>query len=320
MPRVVHTAQALVDIVAEVPSLPRRGDNVNAASVARYAGGAVTILLAARRMGAPAVHAGAIGTGPNGDLIREVLTSDGIDISADPIPHADTGECFVMVEPTAERTFVTIYGAERMISTDLLHRAEARGGDLLCVSGYSLYEPTRDPLLDYLRALPSDVRIVLDPGAPFAGFSDAIREEMCALSSVWTSNADEARDFTGAADNEAAMRAIARELPDDAVVIVRDGKEGSRVLAGAGSEIAVCPGYPREAVDTNGAGDTHTGAMLGLVAGGFDWELAAQAANAAGAITVTRKGPSTAPNRDEVADFLRAEGEEELAARVADVD
>ena len=69
MPRVIHTAQALVDAVMEVPSLPVRGGNVMATSYRRYAGGAVTILLAAARSGAECVHAGAVGTGPNGDLV-----------------------------------------------------------------------------------------------------------------------------------------------------------------------------------------------------------------------------------------------------------
>ena len=68
MPRVIHTAQALVDAVMEVPVLPSRGGNVMATSYHRYAGGAVTILLAAARSGASCVHAGAVGTGPNGVL------------------------------------------------------------------------------------------------------------------------------------------------------------------------------------------------------------------------------------------------------------
>ena len=46
-PRVIHTAQALVDAVMEVPRLPHRGGNVMATSYRRYAGGAVNVLLAA---------------------------------------------------------------------------------------------------------------------------------------------------------------------------------------------------------------------------------------------------------------------------------
>lgn len=37
-PRIIHTAQALVDVVVEVPALPRRGGNVMAGSSERHAG------------------------------------------------------------------------------------------------------------------------------------------------------------------------------------------------------------------------------------------------------------------------------------------
>ena len=52
MSRVIHTGQALVDVVVEVPDLPDRGQNVMAASATDYAGGTVTVLLAAARFGA----------------------------------------------------------------------------------------------------------------------------------------------------------------------------------------------------------------------------------------------------------------------------
>src|SRR5512144_1743320 len=86
VPRVIHTAQALVDAVMEVPALPTRGGNVMASSYHRYAGGAVNILLAAARSGADCVHAGSVGTGPNGDLVRAALAAEGVAVSSPPVP------------------------------------------------------------------------------------------------------------------------------------------------------------------------------------------------------------------------------------------
>ena len=117
-PRVIHTAQALVDEVVEVAVLPRRGGNVMASAHSLYAGGAVNILIAAARSGADAVHAGAHGTGPNGDLVRAALAAEGIRVACAPIAELDTGICFVMIEPSAERTFVTTQGAERRITPE----------------------------------------------------------------------------------------------------------------------------------------------------------------------------------------------------------
>lgn len=305
MTRVIHTGQALVDLVVEVGAIPRRGGNVMAQSFTRYAGGAVSVLAAAARSGAEAVHAGAHGTGPNGDLIREVLASEGVSLSAPPVMDVDTALCVVLVEPTAERTFVTTLGAEREITPDSLGTSSPRPGDLVCVSGYSLLEPTRDPLLTWLELLDGGVRVVLDPGAAFADLDGSVRDRVLALTDVWTSNAEEATDLTGEAEVTATLPRIAELLPDGAVVIVRDGPEGC-YLRGRG-QVEYLPGYPQDPVDTNGAGDAHTGVLVAELAAGTDPRRACVRANAAGAIKVTRRGPATAPTRVEIDDFLAAQ-------------
>lgn len=302
--RVIHTGQALVDLVVEVPGLPRRGGNVNAVTATRYAGGSVTILVAAARQGARAVQAGSVGTGPNGDLVREVLTADGVEVSSPPVEGMDTAECVVLVEPSAERTFVTTRGAERLISAGSLDTSRPVAGDLVCVTGYSLYEPTRDPLLEWIEGLDEGVVVVLDPGAALADLDEQVVGRILARTTVWTSNAEEAHELTGATDVEGACAAVADRLPDGAVVVVRDGPEGCVVrTAGRTHHLE---GYPQEPVDTNGAGDTHTGVLCAGVAAGLGWVQAARRANAAGAIKVTRRGPTTAPTAGEVDAFLAA--------------
>lgn len=302
MPRVLHTAQALVDVVVEVPALPERGSNVNATRESRYAGGAVNVLVAAARSGATAVHGGAYGTGPHADLILGTLAAEGVAVTDLPVPDADTGTCLVLVESSAERTFVTTFGAERRVSAESFARLEPQSGDLVCVSGYSLFEPTRDALLDFLESLPEDVDVILDPGAPFAQFPRTLQDRVLACTSVWTSNADEARAATGLDSLQDTPAALRRRLGRRGAVIVRDGAEGCIVFHhGRGTRI---PGFPQTPIDTNGAGDTHTGVLLAERALGADWESAATRANAAAAITVTRRGPATAPTRAEVDMFL----------------
>ncbi|NHN56758.1 sugar kinase [Calidifontibacter sp. DB0510] len=303
-PRVIHTAQALVDEVVEIAALPERGGNAMASSYHRYAGGAVTILLAAARNGAAAVHAGSVGTGANGDLIRSVLAAERIALSSPAVPDVDTGICVVMVEPSAERTFVTTRGAERQITPASLGTSAPVAGDLVCVSGYTLLDPTRKPLQEWLIGLPRGVEVVLDPGDVFASLPAEVVEAILARTTVWTSNTDEATALTGETDWAASARAVASRLPADAVVVVRDGERGCVVLvAGELTEVA---GFPQRAVDTNGAGDTHTGVLLASRARGVEWVAACRRANAGGAIKVTRKGPTTAPTSAEIDAFLAA--------------
>ncbi len=301
-PRVIHTAQALVDAVLEVPMLPSRGGNVMAGSYHRYAGGAVTILLAAARSGAHAVHAGAVGTGPNGDIIRAALAADGIEVSAPPVPEVDTGVCVVLVEPTAERTFVTTQGAERAITVDSLQTSDPQPGDLVCVSGYSLLGRTRDPLVEWLGTLPDGVVVVLDPGAALIEVDVRVRDTVLGRTDVWTGNADEADALAGVRGIREATQVVAGMLRPQAVTIVRDGPRGC--LVREGSDQVFVAGHPRRPVDTNGAGDTHTGVLLAERATGLSWTGAAARANAAGALKVTRRGPDTAPTRAEIDAFL----------------
>ncbi|HEY0645269.1 MAG TPA: PfkB family carbohydrate kinase [Nocardioides sp.] len=309
MSRVIHTGQALVDVVVEVPDLPARGQNVMAASATDYAGGAVTVLVAAARFGAECVHAGAHGTGPHGDLVRAALEGEGIGVSAPPVEDRDTGICVVMVEPSAERTFVTTLGAERQISVESLATSQPQPGDLVCVTGFSLaLESTRDPLLAWLPTLHPDAVVVLDPGAAFAALPQQVRDAMLEVTDVWSSNAEEAEDVLRAVGEEppgelaALTAAVAPLLRGDAVAIVRDGPEGCAVhVAGATTDV---PGFPQTPVDTNGAGDTHTGALLAEVAAGTPWVEGCRRANAAAAIKVTRRGPESAPTAAEVDAFL----------------
>ena len=316
MPRIIHTGQALVDATAMIPDLPARGQNVMAADWNQHAGGAVNILAAAARSGADCVHAGAIGTGPNGDLIRTALDAEGVSWSAPAVEGRDTALCVVLVEPSGERTFVTTLGAERLITVKSLATSAPEPGDLVCVTGYSLaIESTRGPLMAWLATLPDGVEIVLDPGAVFAALPADTREAMLAATTIWTSNQEEADDLLAAhgvprtdlpgSDMADAATAVASVLPH-AVVIVRDGPHGCAVTVdGVTTDV---PGFPQEPVDTNGAGDAHTGVLVAERARGTDWVEACRRANVAGAITVTRRGPATSPTATEIDAFLLSEG------------
>ena len=154
---------------------------------------------------------------------------------------------------------------------------------------------------------------MLDPGATFADLDAALRERVLARTSVWTGNADEAAALTGVHGMHEATEVVATLLAPDAVTIVRDGPRGCAVREGGTTHLLA--GHPQRPVDTNGAGDTHTGVLLAERAAGASWQHAAARANAAGAIKVTRRGPDTAPTRAEIDDFLRADIECRLAHR-----
>src|SRR5690606_30958543 len=256
----------------------------------------------------------------------ETLAAEGVAVSSPPVPDADTGTCLVLLEPSAERTFITVQGAERRITVASLATARPAPGDVVCVSGYSMFGATRDPLVAWLGQLPVDALVVVDPGAPFAELDDATLDACLRRTGVWTGNADEADDLARRAAGDPlrapgteampiadAAPAVAAALPDGAVVVVRDGPAGCVVHADG--RTTTFPGFPQTPVDTNGAGDTHTGVLVAELANGSGWDLAATRANAAGAIKVTRRGPATAPTAA-ATDACRAEQPWELEVTV----
>jgi sugar/nucleoside kinase (ribokinase family) len=68
--------------------------------------------------------------------------------------------------------------------------------------------------------------------------------------------------------------------------------------------VVAVPGFAVDVVDTNGAGDAHSGAFIAALAAGAADTAAARRANAAAALSVTRRGPAMAPTREELARFL----------------
>ena len=303
MARMIHTGQALVDYVLDVPHLPVRGGNVYAGTDRRSAGGSVNILVAAARNGVDAVFAGAHGNGLNGELIRQTLASEGVTVVNPPEGDIDSGICVCLLERD-ERTFVTTLGAERRITVSGLEESHPEAGDVVGVDGYTLVLPqTATPMLEWLASLPSGVLTVLDPGGGFAEQSEEVRTAATDATTVWTSNLSEAQAYVSVSGGTApdsliaATDAVAALLPH-AVVVVRDGPAGCAVRE-AGVTTAV-PGFPREPVDTNGAGDAHTGILIAGFLSGLTWTQAAVRANLGAAIKVTRLGPATAPSAAEI--------------------
>ncbi|MHA6627980.1 PfkB family carbohydrate kinase [Pseudonocardia sichuanensis] len=289
--RLVHTGQVVIDLVMRVPALPPVGGDVLASTTVEQPGGGFNVMAAAARAGADVVYTGGHGTGPRGDLARAALAAEGITVALPPTPGADTGLCVVLVDDSGERTFVTGSGAETAVAGAL---PRAGAGDVVYVSGYSLLVPAK---AEQILAI-SGGALLVDPGPLVAEIDPALWERTLARTSVLSCNAREARLLSGRTDPADAGRALARMLPGDAVVVVRDGAAGCHVVRDGVAEHV--PGVPVEAVDTNGAGDAHCGVLAAELLRGADLTGAATRANAAAALAVTRAGPATAPTRAEV--------------------
>jgi len=315
--RLVFAGEAIVDVVMRVPALPQRGGDALATSAEITAGGGFNVMAAAARQGLPVRYAGGHGTGQWGDVIRAALAAEGIGLLRPPDQERDTGLDVALVEPDAERTFVTHLGAETVRGPQAWDAVRTEPGDAVYVSGYGLVPPESGPALgDWAASLPSDVLLFMDPGPLVAQIPAAVLDPVLARCDWLSCNHREAvllintgLSGTGSAEPAvdpagAARRLLARGAA--ANVLVRAGAAGCYVALLASSDVVHVRTPNVTAVDSTGAGDAHSGVFLAALADGLSSLGAAARANAAAAFAVTRHGPATSPTRAQLDAWLRS--------------
>jgi sugar/nucleoside kinase (ribokinase family) len=305
--RLLHVGNTVVDLVLPVTELPGPGGDVPAASSRLVAGGGMNVMLAALRQGLPVTYAGAHGTGPMGDLVRNTLREHGIHTLQPVSPGLDTGLVVTLVQPDGERSFVTTVGAEGRLDGIALARVDVSEADLVYASGYGLIRhPGASERAAWLSGLPDSICVFVDPGPLGVQMTDSIRDAVLARADWWSANASEATALTGCPDPVEAARALGA-VTGRRGVLVRTGASGCLLLVkGSGkADSVLAVGAPTvRVVDTTGAGDVHAGVFLASVAQGFDPLAAARRATVAAALSVTRLGPDAAPTSAELEAFL----------------
>jgi sugar/nucleoside kinase (ribokinase family) len=310
--RLVFAGEAIVDVVMRVPALPQRGGDALATSSEVLAGGGFNVMAAAARHGLPVLYAGGHGTGPWGDVIRAALAAEGIGLYRPPDSGRDTGFDVALVEPDAERTFVTHLGAEAVRGPGAWDAVPAGPGDVVYVSGYGLVAPDSGPALGtWAASLPSGALLFVDPGPLVAQIPAAVLDPVLARCDWLSCNHREAALMSGTSPAdapgdpaEAARRLLARGAA--ANILVRAGAAGCYVALLASADAVHVRAPQVTAVDTTGAGDAHSGVFLAALADGLSPLGAAARANAAAAFAVARPGPATAPTRAQLDAWLGA--------------
>ena len=314
--RVVLMGQILVDLAVRGEALPSPGGDVWATDEGMHVGGGFNALVAARRMGAEAVSLSPIGDGPYSSLIQAALTREGITDLGPRIAGIDNGFCIAFTDRTGERTFISTKGAETMAPAsawaDFVRTMHP--GDVLYIDGYLMDHPAnREAAEAALRVLPEGVRVLLDV-SPVIG----IPESLPAHHAIISMNSVEARAIAkqsrldGYLPFDSLSCRLAQTLGRD--TLIRLGASGACFARSASPDsetsAAHIPTPTIDAVDTNGAGDAHTGVLAASLALGIPLERGLVLANCAGALASTVPGPASCPTREDIeaaADALAAD-------------
>lgn len=326
--RVIHTGQVVIDLTLRIEALPEPGGDVFADEAGMGLGGGYNVLVAARRLGVETLFAGTLGRGPFSQAADAGLAAIGA-VHVGARVDGDLGYCVAMTDARAERTFVSAAGAETRDPLDAFDRLEAGAEDVVYVSGYSLAHAANTAALERLvrRLVGSAGRTgggggrsgggardgggaaggrpgaVLFDVSPMVGTASMESLEMVgALDPIWSLNEREAGILAARlgldapdGDRAATAEALARRLGP---VLVRAGASGSWFASDDG--LIRTPSVAVKPVDTNGAGDAHSGVLAAALARGVALPTALRWANVAGALSTTRRGPATCPTEKEI--------------------
>jgi sugar/nucleoside kinase (ribokinase family) len=251
-------------------------------------GSAANMLSGASALGNRVAFLGVVGKDKFGRSYESRMEKEGIVSRLSFHDSAMTGHAIILVTPDGERTMATHLGAALNFSKDHLKEDEIKSSRILHIEAYQLENATRQTILRAVEvAKDNDVKVSLDLSD--AGlvrrnrkaFYDIIRDFI----DVVFANKEEALEFTGLKDPQAALSEIAGLC---SVAAVKLGAEGS-LIKNAGKIFCVKP-YRVKMINTTGAGDNYAAGILHGLVNDLDLKDAGNIASYISALVVASAG------------------------------
>jgi len=278
--RITVVGSINLDFVASTPALPRAGETVTGARLARHPGGkGANQALAAHKLGADVSLIGCVGVDEMAGAAMALLTAHGVQLSGVETDIAEpTGVALIAVDQTGENQIVVCAGANHRITSE--HLPARIDGPLIV----QLELPIATVEAAVGRAT-GFVCVNLAPAAP-------VSNQLLGRADLLIVNETEAA-FYGDLLHRGGGR-----------VVVTQGARGA-VLYQRGVELARATPPTVTAVDATGAGDAFVGAICVALLEGMPADQALRFACAAGALAATKAGAQPSlPTRAEVESLI----------------
>jgi ribokinase len=299
--RVVVVGSINVDLVVAADHLPQPGETVLGGTFEQHFGGkGANQAVAAARAGAHVSMVGAVGEDAFGVASLDALRAEGIDVAAVRSVAAPTGVAIIAVGRAGDNQIVVAPGANAEVRPEDVLFDAASGEPAVVVTGFEV--PIATAIAAMRAARQASLTAILHP-APAA----ALFDELLKLGAIVVLNEGEVSLAVGEADLDRAVGALAQR--NSGPVVLTRGAVGA-VLAD-GITRRQFPGFNvADVVDSTGAGDAFIGVLAAWLAAGHRLENSIVAANAAGALSVRRRGARDGmPRLDELTAFLSTSAE-----------
>lgn len=262
--KVLVIGSAILDVILNLPSLPKSGEDVFAEQSETFIGGcAYNVANILKRYEVDPALMIPVGNGSNGKRIYDQLVEDGLSpmITGN---QEDNGWCLSIVEEGGERTFITVQGLENHWQPAWFDHVRVEEYGTIYLSGYSFEGRSASVVLEGLKGKSKNAKIIFDP-SPRASYLDKDQlQALFQLNTIVHCNLSELAALTGTNDIKEGICKL-NQLTHEPVIVTMGG-DGTFYFTedgfGDSNQAPVTP------VDTIGAGDAHTGGFIaGLVSG-----------------------------------------------------
>jgi len=305
--------QILGDLIADIsmrlPNFPVQARDIHRLSYLEVGpGGACNVAIMAARFGLQVSALGEIGDDSFGLVVREGLKKESVSTQHLVVTQgAKTPVAGVVVDQAGEPAYLGHPGSLQMQSLPAEWLEPIRSATALFADGWAEHDRIPELTLNaFALARENNVPIFFDPGPGNPDVQsdwvlDAIRQ-----SSVILLNRGEGRRITSLQDEDQVLDYLQELGPD--LIILKKGPDG--LVLAQGEQRVPISGFPVDARDATGAGDSLVGAALFGYLNQFSLKKIGRLANATGAAKVQKLGTGhNMPTMQEVAALLKNVGQ-----------
>lgn len=259
---------AFVDVIMDVAQMPISGGDVTAKLKSYNVGGCAFNVYGAIKHYLGADYADLfvpVGKSQYSEIVRKSMNDSKIPILLED-NHQDNGWDLCLVEPSGERTFITVPGIEQDWKDEWFAKIDLSDYKYFYVSGYEMEDlESANLLLNHLEQRDKDSYILFDASPRISHIDPQILNRLITKGVIINANEDEIGFLSDRDTLEEKTSDIFDKTSEP--VLVTLGAKGTYLYDDHGGRI-ISSNKVKNVVNTIGAGDTHCGGVIaGLLKG-----------------------------------------------------